>query len=114
MTKHEAAEIINDAHNFADGLEDYTEINTARKMAIDALQSAIFEDQTKIYAGMIEIFECDFSLAAEPDGTHGLDELQVRIEQGDKRILADIKLLQKLSHGVRHGILKIVKQLEDE
>ncbi len=38
MTEHEAAEIMNDPNNFTDELEDYTEINTARKMAIDALR----------------------------------------------------------------------------
>ncbi len=113
MTRHETAAIINDKRNFADGLDDYTEINIARKMAINALQAKSTEDQTKKYAAMIESFECDFSLAIEPGGTYGLDDLQVKIERSDKRMLADIKLLQELSYGVRHGILKIVKQLED-
>ena len=39
MTRHETAAIINDKRNFADGLDDYTEINIARKMAINALQA---------------------------------------------------------------------------
>lgn len=47
MTKHEAAAIINDPDNFADGLDDYTEINIARKMAIDALQVKSTENQAK-------------------------------------------------------------------
>lgn len=38
MTNHEAAEIINDYSNFAEDLESYTDINDARKMAIDALR----------------------------------------------------------------------------
>ena len=63
---------------------------------------------------MIESFECDFSLAMEQDGMHRLGNLQVKIEQGDKRILADIKLLQELSYGIRHGNLKIVKQEEKQ
>lgn len=113
MTKYEAAEIINDHSNFADDLENCAALNNARKMAIDALRAASIEDQTKKYADMIESFECDFSLAAERNGKHGLDDLQVKIEQGNKRMLADIKLLQELSYGVRHGILRIVKQSEE-
>lgn len=37
MTENEAAEIINDPCNITDELENYFEINTARKMAMDAL-----------------------------------------------------------------------------
>lgn len=114
ITRNEAAEIINDHTNFADDLENYTDLNNARFMAIHALRDKATENQTEKYADMIENFECDFSLAMEPNGAHRLDDLQVKIERGDKRMLADIKLLQELSHGVRHGILKIVKQLEDE
>lgn len=110
MARDEAAQIINDHTNFADNLKSYTDFNNARKMAIDVLHDKRTEDQTEKYAAMIESFECDFSLAMEPGRTHGLDDLQVKIEQGDKRMLADIKLLKELSHGVRHGILKIVKQ----
>lgn len=113
MTRNEAAEIINDHTNFADDLESYTDLNNARFMAIHALQDRSTEDQTEKYAAMIESFECDFSLAMESNGTHGLDELQVKIEQGDKCMLADIKLLQELSYGVRHDILRIVKQSEE-
>jgi hypothetical protein len=113
MTKYEAAEMINDLSNFADDLENCADINTARKMAIDALRAASIEDQTKKYADMIESFECDFSLAAEPNRKYGLDCLQVKIERGNKRMLADIKLLQELSYGVRNGILRIVKQSEE-
>lgn len=110
---YEAAQVINDTDNFADGLESHTEINTARKMTIDALQSASIEDQTEKYADMIESFERDFSLAAEPNTKYGLDCLQVKIERGNKRILADIELLKELSYGLRNGILRIVKQSEE-
>lgn len=113
MTKHEAAVIINDHSNFADDLENCSDLNNARKMAIDALHDKSTEDQTEKYAAMIESFECDFSLAAEPNRKRGLGDLQVKIEQGDKRMLADIKLLQELSYGVRNGILRIVKQSEE-
>lgn len=70
------------------------------------------EDQTEKYAGMIESLECDFSLAMDPDGKHGLDDLQVLIEKHDERMLSDIELLQELSYGIRHGILKIIAQPE--
>ena len=52
-----------------------------------------------------------FAAFAYPE--HGLDDLQVKIEQGDKRMLANIKLLQELSYGLRNGILRIVKQSEE-
>ncbi len=70
------------------------------------------EDLTKKYAGMIQSFECDFSLAAEPGGAYGLDDLQVKIEHGDKKLLSDIELLKELSYGLRSGKLKIVKEPE--
>lgn len=76
----------------------------------DALHIASQEDQTQKYAGMIEAIECDFSLAASPEKKYGLDELQLKIEQGDGRLLSDIELLQELSYGIRHGTIKIVKQ----
>lgn len=113
MTRNEAAEIINDHTNFADDLESYTDLNNARLMAIHALQDRSAEDQTEKYADMIESFERDFSLAAEPNTKYGLDCLQVKIERGNKRILADIELLKELSYGLRNGILRIVKQSEE-
>lgn len=70
------------------------------------------EDQTKKYAGMIESFECDFSLAIEQGEKYGLDDLQLKIEQGDKRLLSDIEFLKELSYGLRSGKLKIVKESE--
>lgn len=67
-------------------------------------------DQTKKYAGMIEALECDFNLALDAESGHGLDELQLKIEQGDGRLLSDIELLQELSYGIRHGSIKIIRQ----
>ena len=55
-------------------------------------------------------FECDFNLAADPEAGQGLDELQLKIEQGDERIISDIELLQELSYGIRHGSIKIIRQ----
>lgn len=66
-------------------------------------------DVTATYFGMIQALECDFTLAADPDDSHGLDGLQLKIEQGDTRMLADIRLLQELSFGLRRGRLRIVK-----
>jgi Holliday junction resolvase len=67
-------------------------------------------DNTKKYAGMIESFECDFSLAAEENSRHGLDELQLKIENSDDRLLCDIDLLQKLSFGIRNGKIRIMEK----
>ena len=47
MTKKQAWEMINDYSNFADNLENYTDLNNARKMAMDALLDKNTEDQTK-------------------------------------------------------------------
>lgn len=81
---------------------------------LEMIQAALFdtdaEDVTAKYAGMIEAMECDFSLAMEPENGHGLDDLQVRIEKGDGRIISDIELLQELSYGIRHGSIKIMHQ----
>lgn len=66
------------------------------------------EDQTSKYANMIESFECDFSLAAEQPDEYSLDDLQEKIEQSDKKMLADIELLKELSYGIRNGTLRII------
>lgn len=68
-------------------------------------------DLTKKFSSMIHSMECDFNLAADPESGHGLDELQIEIEQGDRRMLKDIKLLQELSHGISQGKIRIM-QLE--
>lgn len=75
-----------------------------------ALLATHAEDQTAKYAGMIEAMECDFNLALDTESGHGLDELQLKIEQGDGRMLSDIELLQELSYGIRYGSIKIIKQ----
>ena len=67
------------------------------------------EDQTQRYVNMIESFECDFSLAVGFDGYYGLSDLQSLIEDGDKKLLSDIRLLQELSFGLRNGTLRIIK-----
>ncbi|MDD3251779.1 MAG: hypothetical protein PHV18_04370 [Lachnospiraceae bacterium] len=67
------------------------------------------EDLTERYAGTIAAFECDFALAVDPENGHGLDELQIKIEQRDQQLLADIELLQELSFELRQGTAKIVK-----
>ena len=66
-------------------------------------------DVTASYFSMIQAIECDFNLAADPESSHGLDELQLKIEQGDERLLKDIQLLRELSCGVRQGKLRIVQ-----
>lgn len=67
------------------------------------------KDVTEKYAGMIAAFECDFSLARDSGSrAFGLDELQIKIEQGDRRLLRDIDLLEKLSFGIRNGKLRIL------
>ncbi len=90
---------------------DYTleELATAYSlMLIKAGHDIPVNNETHKYVNMIERFECGFSLAL--DEKHGLDELQVKIERGDKQILSDIELMQELSHGLRHGLLKITKE----
>lgn len=69
-------------------------------------------NKTSTYAGMIQAIESDFSLAADPESGHGLDELQLKIEQGDERLLKDIELLKALSFGIRYGRLRIIEAEE--
>lgn len=85
---------------------------TALVLSGDLEKLEQFRDRTGKYAGMIESFECDFSIAAEPDTEHGLDELQVKIEQNDNKLLSDIELLKELSYGIRHGTLRITELQE--
>lgn len=74
----------------------------------------IVRDKTKKYGGMIEAMECDFSLAEDRESGHGLDELQIKIENGDERLLSDIRLLKELSYGIRHARLRIVEIAAEE
>lgn len=64
---------------------------------------------TNEYASMIHAFSCDFDLANSPDSHFCLDDLQVRIEKKEKRILNDMKLLAKLSFGLRCGRIAILE-----
>lgn len=66
-------------------------------------------DVTSEYAGMIQAFECDLSLAADPEQGYGLDDLQIKIEQRDERLIRDIGLIQKLAYGLRYGKIKIIE-----
>ncbi|EET60332.1 hypothetical protein BRYFOR_07528 [Marvinbryantia formatexigens DSM 14469] len=75
----------------------------------DALRVASRKDVTQEYARMLEAFECDFVLARDDGQEHGLDELQLKIENGDKRLLRDIELLEKVVTGIRYGKIKIVE-----
>lgn len=65
------------------------------------------KDTTGEYAQMLEAFECDFALARD-DG-YGVDDLQMKINNKDERILRDIELLEKLSFGIRNGRIKIME-----
>ena len=85
---------------------------TALVLSGDLEKLEQFGDKTGKYAGMIESFECDFSLAVERGNEYGLDDLQVKIEQGNNKLLSDIELLKELSYGLRSGSLKIIKQPE--
>lgn len=67
-------------------------------------------DNTGKYAGMIEAFECDFSLARNNGKEYGLEKLQQKINKNDKRMLADIELLYRLSYGIRQGKIKIMEE----
>lgn len=71
-------------------------------------------DVTREYTDMIQAFECDLALAADPEKEYGLDDLQIKIEQKDERLLRDIGLLEKLSFGVRTGRLRIIEVEEGE
>lgn len=57
-------------------------------------------DVTSKYIGMIEAFECDFTLAQEEGKPIVLD--------ASNRLSNDIDLLQELSFLLRYGKLKIV------
>lgn len=91
-----------------DGIDMWAELPGKNK------EPGALNDVTEKYANMIEAFECDFSLATEPDTKYGLDGLQVKIEKGDGRLLTDIELLQELSYKIRQGSIKIIEQAEKE
>lgn len=84
-----------------------------RLMSIE-IRGTLGEDQTKKYTGMIQAMECDFNLAMDPGSRYGLDDLQVKIENHDGRIINDIELLQELSYGVRRGTVKIINTARED
>ena len=63
---------------------------------------------TEKYIYMIHSFECDFSCAKDCRNTFSLSSLQYQLDTNSNPKLAkDIKLLEELSFGLRHGILTI-------
>ena len=68
-------------------------------------------DVTEKYVNMLESFECDFVLAR--DGERDLNHLKQGLQDKDKALLDDIKLLEELSFDLRHKKAKII-QVEDK
>lgn len=68
-------------------------------------------DITEKYVNMIEAFECDFVLAR--DGERDLNHLEQGLQDKDKALLDDIKLLEELSFDLRYKRAKII-QVEDK
>lgn len=66
------------------------------------------KDVTDRFIKMIEAFECDFVLAREKQTS--LIELQTELQSKNEKLLKDISLLEDLSYGVRHGIIKIYER----
>lgn len=61
--------------------------------------------KTDKYNRMLSAFQCDFSLAK--DGNHRMTELDGLIKSGNKKLLADIELLEELQWKLRHGLAEI-------
>lgn len=66
------------------------------------------KDVTDRFSKMIEAFECDFVLAREK--RISLVELQTELQSKNEILLKDIKLLEYLSYGLRHGTIKIYEK----
>lgn len=63
---------------------------------------------TKKYVDMIHSFECDFSCSKDRDDIFSLSLLQYQLDtNSNPKLDKDIKLLEELSFGLRHGILTI-------
>ena len=62
--------------------------------------------KTDKFNRMIESFECDFTLARDSK-EYSLSILQSQIDKGDKKLLADIELLEELSYLLRYGKAEI-------
>lgn len=69
------------------------------------------KDVTQKYIDMIDSFECDFSLAKDREDNFSLSLLQYQLDTNScPKLDKDIKLLEELSFGLRHGILTIEKK----
>ena len=66
------------------------------------------KDVTAHFSQMIEAFECDFVLAR--DSGKSLIEIQTALQSKNEKLLKDIKLLEYLSFGIRHGSIKIYEK----
>jgi len=64
-------------------------------------------DVTGKYSAMLNSFWCDLELAKDPSSPRGLDEIQLKLEQGDEKLLADFELLSHLVYGIRYGKITI-------
>lgn len=65
---------------------------------------------TKKYDEMIYAFAFDFCLITE--GYEKLTDMQRMIENNDKRMIEDIKLLGELAYNILYGKVKIVEEVE--
>lgn len=72
------------------------------------------KDETLKYINMIEAFECDFSLPFNHNDYKFLKELPDLIKSNNETLINDIKLLEELSFGLRHGYLKIYDVREEK
>lgn len=69
------------------------------------------KDVTEKFSTMLEAFECDFVLAR--DSGKSLIEIQTALQSKNEKLLKDIKLLEYLSFGLRHGTIKIYEKEGD-
>lgn len=82
-----------------------------KKEAIPMEQATDFipmHDVTNQFINMLEAFESDFVLARE--GQRSLIEVQTALQSKNERLLKDIKLLEHLNFGLRHGWFKIYEK----
>ena len=69
------------------------------------------KDVTQKYVDMIHSFECDFSCAKDRGDIFSLSLLQYQLNtNSNPKLDKDIKLLEELSFGLRHGLLKIKEE----
>lgn len=66
------------------------------------------KDVTEKFLKMIEAFECDFVLAR--DSGKSLVEIQTALQSKNEKLLNDIRLMEYLSFGLRHGTIKIYEK----